>query len=151
MTKQATIPIIAFALMRCLAPNLAHANDCETTAATIAKGAGLEANKRTPADFVPLSAVDGEYGAFLNCSGTYGMNLRFLSQPNPAADWFQFVGLASSIFVKVSASAIRKGVQACLDSIKHSGNNFANLERESVRFICDVGENDGRIELTIAK
>ena len=151
MTKRVTNTICSVALMLCLTSYFAHADECETMAAKIAKAAGLEANKRTPANFVPLSAVDGEYGAYLNCSGTYGMNLRFLSQPDPTEDWFQFVGLASSVFAKVPASAIRKGVKECLETTKQSGKHFANFEREGARFICDLDENDKRVELTIAK
>jgi hypothetical protein len=141
----------AFALLLCLTPYSSQADECETIAARIASRAGLKANQRTSANFIPLSAVEGEYGAYLNCEGTYGMNLRFLSQPNPSEDWFHFVGQTSSILAKVSASAIRKGARECLVLAEQSGRHFANLERGGVRFICDLDDNDKRIELTVAK
>jgi hypothetical protein len=121
-------------------------------AAKVAKGAALHAGDRTNANFFPLSPTDGEYGVYLNCGGTNGLNLRFMSPPDPPKDWFQFVGRSASILTKVQPSILREGVKRCINEAAQSGQHFAeNFEHGGARFFCDVDENNKRVELTITR
>jgi hypothetical protein len=84
VTKRAlTYALGVVVVMLCLAPRFAHANECETLAAKIAKAAGLKDN-RVAADFISFDAGDNWDVAHLNCAGTEPISLRFLSRDLPA-------------------------------------------------------------------
>jgi len=140
----------AVTLFICATGN-ARADECDTMAAAIARAANLTAGHRTQANFIPMSPVDGEYGVYLNCAGTYGLNLRFMTRPDPPPEWFQFVGRSGSVLTKVPPLILREGVQKCLNTAFESGRQRADFEHRGARFICDVGENDKRVELTITR
>jgi hypothetical protein len=142
----------AVALFICAIGHAAGADECDDMAAKVAKGAALHAGDRTNANFFPLSPTDGEYGVYLNCGGTNGLNLRFMSPPDPPKDWFQFVGRSASILTKVQPSILREGVKRCINEAAQSGQHFAeNFEHGGARFFCDVDENNKRVELTITR
>src|SRR5258708_40186744 len=85
------------------------------------------------------------------CAGTDPISLRFLSPPDPNGDWYQFVGLASSILTNVSVSVIRQGARACVVSSEDSGQHFAKLQLSGARFECHTASLSRRVDLTVAK
>ena len=138
-------------VLLCLAPRFANADECETLATKIAKATGLKADKRTAADFISFDAEDNRDVAHLNCAGTDPISLRFLSPPDPNGDWYQFVGLASSILTNVSVSAIRQGARSCVVSSEDSGQHFAKLQLPGARFECHTASLSRMVDLTVAK
>jgi hypothetical protein len=117
-------------------------------AAEIAKDAGLIAGRRTQANFIPLSPRDGEFGAYLNCEGTFGLNLRFVSPPGAPQEWYQFVVRSASILTKAKPTIVREGAEQCVNAALQSSHGFADLEHGKIRFFCDTDEKT-RVELTI--
>jgi hypothetical protein len=150
MTNRISCYVVLFI---CAIGHPARADECDDMASKVAKGAGLHAGDRTEANFFPLSAAaDDGYGVYLNCGGTNGLNLRFMSPPHPPKDWFQFVGRSASILTKVQPSVLGEGVKMCLNEAERSGQHFAeNFVHGGARFFCDVDENNKRIELTITR
>jgi hypothetical protein len=89
--------------------------------------------------------------AFISIARGHTLNLRFMSRPDPPPEWFQFVGRSGSVLTKVPPLILREGVQKCLNTAFESGRQHADFEHRGARFICDVGENDKRVELTITR
>jgi hypothetical protein len=132
------------------------ADECETMATKIGESMNLVVHPRTAANFIPMSPQDKDlwsddgYGAYLNCAGTYGLNLRSLSPPDPPQQWYDFIVRAGSILTKVTPTIVRDGIRQCVKAASASG--YADLTLGGVHISCDVDlKGFNRVDLIIAR
>lgn len=130
----------------------ACADECETKALEIARKLALDADTRSPADEIPLSArteAEDDYGAFLVCKGPLGMTLRFLSPPSPGRSWFQFVGRAGAILTGVKPASIALEAQNCVENARLRKAAFRS-PGSAFQMSCSVAKSDDRAEISLA-
>jgi hypothetical protein len=131
MKYLATATLTSFIIVS--SPLVALADECDTMAAKIAKSVDWIVQPRTPARFIPMS--NGEYGASLNCGGTYGLNLHAtrLMPDVPLQD----ITRAASILTEVAPANIRDGIQRCIKLAEASGGHYAEVLTPAHIF-CDL-------------
>jgi hypothetical protein len=144
--------LAALALM--MASGAAQADECETMATKIGESMDLVVHPRTAANFISMSPQDKDlwsddgYGAYLNCGGTYGLNLRTLSPQDAPQQWYDFAVRAGSILTKVAPTIVRDGIRQCVKTA--SASSYADLTLGGIHISCDVG-GFNRVDLTIAR
>jgi hypothetical protein len=71
------------------------------------------------------------------------MSLRFVSPPNPAQKWFEFVGRTSAILTGTKGATIAMEAKSCVD--------MARSHYFEARIYADTDETDTRVELLIGE
>jgi hypothetical protein len=126
------------------------ADECETKADEIARTVGLDAGKRTPAGFIPLSArANDDYGAYLLCKGSLGLTLQYLSPPSPAQKWFEFVSHSGAVLTGIKPASIALGVKNCVENARLRKGPF-HSPGSAFQMVCSVAKTDDRVELSLA-
>jgi hypothetical protein len=116
-----------------------HAGDrCDLAAAKIAQKTGMTVAPRVPANFIPMTQPDGDYGAHLECNGSRGITLHAMSPPHPPEDWFRFFAQAASVLTGDAPDAVYKATKRCQAQAEQTSDGFADLRS----IICDIdGDN----------
>lgn len=131
-----------------------EAAECPPVMGKLAKSLDLEPVPRG-SNLVLLKAHEEDgYFAFFICRGSLGMTLRFLSDPDPTDDWYQFVARAGEALTGTKAASIGAEVRACAASAEENAgvpNGYAERFSPALRLTCEFDSNDRRIEIYLAK
>jgi hypothetical protein len=77
------------------------------------------------------------------------MSLRFLSPPNPAQKWFEFVGRTSAILTGTKGASVAMEAKSCADMARSHNRYFESISPAFM--LCDTDETDARGELLIGE
>jgi hypothetical protein len=114
------------------------ADRCDLVAAKIAQKTRMTVAPRVPANFIPMTQPDGDYGAHLKCNGSRGITLHAMSPPHPPEDWFRFFAQAASVLTGDAPDAVYKATKRCQAQAEQTSDGFADLRS----IICDIdGDN----------
>lgn len=146
--------IVMLALLITSGAAMAQSDECKDMATKIANSENLVVQPK--GTLFGLGAAEGrfghgDYGAYLNCRGTYGMNLHARSPDNAPQGWYEFAARIGFILTDVDPTIIRDGIKQCVKLAAASGNHYyANLMLEGARVFCDI-DNDNSVSLYVAK
>lgn len=137
MSRDKHLVVLAVSVLTLSRPAVA-ADQCELLAAKIAHQTGMVTSPRVPANFIPMTQPDGDYGAHLECNGSHGLTLQAISPPAPPEDWFQFFAQAASALTGDAPSADYAATKKCQAKAEHTSDGFADLSTGTPPVVCDL-------------
>lgn len=117
----------------------AHAADqCGTLAARIAERSGMVVSPRVPANFIPMTQPDGDYGARLICNGSMGITFHAMSPPIPPDSWFRFAAQAASALTGDPPNVLYALLKNCAQQAKQTSDGYADMRSGSPPVVCSL-------------